>query len=49
MNVVMLFPIIWKDMTPDVNNMVPLGQTVRGQAPYQLYGDIFIPWPRVAF
>jgi hypothetical protein len=33
MNVVMLFPIISKDMTLDVNSMVPLGQTVRGQAP----------------
>jgi hypothetical protein len=34
MNVVMLFDIISKDLIPDDNNASPLGQRVRGQAPF---------------
>jgi hypothetical protein len=33
MNVVMLFPVILKDLKPDNNSASPIGQTVRGQAP----------------
>jgi len=32
-NVLMLFPVISKDLTPDNNSMSLLGQTVSGQAP----------------